>query len=143
MGVSSKLLSDVIINSDIKEKELLNSTNKRFVYQKYYGHCDDLRLYVLNKKSVGAVIRHNAKDFRSNYSLGGDVQSYQPEKELVETATKVAKLLNADYIGVDFIKVNNIWLINEIEDPVGARMLYQTSDIDIIQLYLEYILKTI
>ena len=33
--------------------------------------------------------------------------------------------------------------INEIEDAVGARMLYQCTDIDIVKLYTQYILNEI
>ena len=113
--------------------------NKRYVYQKYCPNSGDLRLFVLNKKVVGAVLRQSKNDFRSNFSLGGEVTAYQPEKVIIEIAIKVATLLDADYIGVDFIKVEDKWCINEIEDPVGARMLYKTSNIDVIKLLVDYI----
>ena len=109
------------------------------MYQKYCPNSGDLRLFVLNKKVVGAVLRQSKNDFRSNFSLGGEVTAYQPEKVIIEIAIKVATLLDADYIGVDFIKVEDKWCINEIEDPVGARMLYKTSNIDVIKLLVDYI----
>ena len=112
---------------------------KKYIFQQYYENNGDLRLYVLNKKVIGAVLRKNNSDFRSNFSLGGKVEKYEPEEEIVNLAIKVAKLLDADYIGVDFLKVNGGWLINEIEDPVGSRMLYETSDIDAIGLFIKHI----
>ena len=127
-----------LINSK-EEAETFKKKNKRYVYQKYYPNEGDLRLYVLNKRVIGAVYRHSKNDFRSNFSLGGEVTAYKPEKEIVNVAIKVASLLNADYIGVDFIKANDKWLINEIEDPVGARMLYKTSNIDVVELLVNYI----
>ena len=96
-------------------------------------------MYVLNKKVIGAVLRHNDTDYRSNFSLGGEVEKYQPEEELIKKAIKIATLLNADYIGVDFLKVGDQWLVNEIEDPVGARMLFKTSGIDVSVLLTDYI----
>ena len=54
-------------------------------------------------------------------------------------AKKVACFLRSDFIGVDFIKDENAWKINEIEDPVGSRMLYQVSNIDIVSLFCAYI----
>ena len=122
-----------------EEAETFKKENKRYVYQNYYPNQGDLRLYVLAKKVIGAVYRHNKNDFRSNFSLGGDVTAYKPEQEIVDIATNVATLLDADYIGVDFIKVNDKWLVNEIEDPVGARMLYQTSNVNIVELLVNYI----
>ena len=117
--------------------------NKKYIYQEYYKINGDLRLYVLNKKVIGAVFRHNKNDFRSNFSLGGEVEIFSPDSKLVETAEKVAQLLNADYIGVDFFQVNSKWLINEIEDPVGARMLYKASHIDAISLFTDYIYSSL
>lgn len=131
--------SEVFLINSKEEAETIKDKNKQYVYQRYYPNSGDLRLYVLNKKVVGAVLRKNNKDFRSNFSLGGEVKAYQPEQEIVDLAIKVATLLNADYIGVDFIKVENTWCVNEIEDPVGARMLYKTSNIDVIELFVDYI----
>ena len=131
-----------LINSK-EEAETFKKKNKQYVYQKYYQNDGDLRLYVLDKKVIGSVYRHNKTDFRSNFSLGGEVVSYKPDQEVVDTAIKVASLLNADYIGVDFINIEGKWLINEIEDPVGARMLYKTSDIDVISLLVDHILRSI
>ena len=130
---------EVFLINRKEEIETHKKKNKRYVYQRYFPNNGDLRLYVLNKRVVGAVLRKAKNDFRSNFSLGGEVTSYQPEQEIINTAIKVATLLNADYIGVDFIKVDNKWCVNEIEDPVGARMLYKTSSIDVIELLVDYI----
>jgi len=51
-------------------------------------------------------------------------------------------LFEFDMVGIDFILDDNGNLVfNEIEDVVGARMLYQCSDIDIVKEYLSYISK--
>ena len=130
---------EVFLVNSKEETETFKNKNKRYVYQKYYPNEGDLRLYVLNKQVIGAVYRHSRTDFRSNFSLGGIVTAYEPEQEIVDIANKVATLLNADYIGVDFIKIDKKWCVNEIEDPVGARMLYKTSKIDVIELLVNYI----
>ena len=130
---------EVYLNNDKKAAETNKKENKRYVYQRYYPNNSDLRLYVLNKQVIGAVLRQNKNDYRSNFSLGGEVKAYKPSKRLMDLAIKVATLLNADYIGVDFIKANNRWCINEVEDPVGARMLYKTSNIDVVDLFVDYI----
>ena len=41
--------------------------------------------------------------------------------------------------GVDMLYDHGHPVIGEIEDVVGSRMLYQTSDIDIVALYLDEI----
>ena len=120
-------------------KKILEETHKKYIYQRYIDHANDVRLYVLNKQVIGAVKRENKHNFRSNYSLGGNVSKYEPNQEMVAMAEKVSSLLDADYIGVDFIINDNLCVINEIEDPVGARMLYETNAIDVVSLFIQHV----
>ena len=133
--------SEVFLLQTKEDIKKYQKANKQYIYQRYCPNQGDLRIYVLDKKVIGAVLRSNDSDFRSNFSLGGAIKEYQPEKEIVETAIKIAASLNADYIGVDFLKVDNNWLVNEIEDPVGARMLYEASKIDASILLTDYIFE--
>ena len=131
--------NEVFLVNSKQEVETFRKENKRYVYQKYCPNEGDLRLYALNKAVIGAVYRHSKEDFRSNFSLGGEASVYEPNKEIVDIAIKVASSLNADYIGVDFINIDGKWCVNEIEDPVGARMLFKTSNIDVVELLVRYI----
>jgi glutathione synthase/RimK-type ligase-like ATP-grasp enzyme len=45
--------------------------------------------------------------------------------------------------GIDFVFHNGEAVFNEIEDVVGARMLYQYTDIDIVDLYVEHIVSSV
>ena len=128
-----------LINSKAEANDISKKYDKRFVYQEFCQNNGDVRLYLLNKKVLGAVKRSGGKDFRNNYSLGGDVSSYNPSREMKEAAEKIAKLLDADFIGIDFLISNEHFYVNEIEDPVGSRMLYKTSNIDIINLLVSFI----
>ena len=125
-----------LINNEADETKSLSVLSKKYVYQKYIPNASDVRLYILNHQFIGAVKREANKDFRSNYSLGGQVSAYDPDQEMVDIAIKVAEILKADYIGVDFIIDKTNFYINEIEDPVGARMLYQTQKVDAINLFV-------
>ena len=131
---------EVFLISNEKERlEILKKSQKHYVYQRYLPNSKDVRVYVLNNQVVGAVERKNSNDFRSNFSLGGEVRAYQPSQEMVNIAAKVSKILKATYIGVDFLVDGSNIYLNEIEDPVGARMLYKTSNIDIINLFIKEI----
>ena len=128
-----------LIKGEQERLKIIKKSQKHFIYQRYLPNCKDIRVYVLNNQIVGTVERKNSNDFRSNFSLGGEVKAYQPSQEMVDIATKISKLLGATYIGVDFlIDEKNIYL-NEIEDPVGARMLYKTTSIDIVNLFIKEI----
>ena len=128
-----------LISSKQEADDILLKYQDTYVYQEYYKNTGDIRLYVLNKQVVTAIKRSNATDFRSNYSLGGDIVAFNPNKEMKDIAIKIANLLDADYVGVDFLETENGYLVNEIEDPVGSRMVYQISDLDIINLFINCI----
>ena len=105
--------------------------------------CDtpgqDMRLYILGGKVVASVLRTSTKDFRSNFSLGGEASLVQAPEEVVNMALRLSDYLLADYIGVDVIKDHGKWIVNEVEDAAGARMLYSLTDYDIADMYMCHI----
>ncbi len=133
-----------LINSEEQRQDILNKhPSLEFIYQDYLKNDGDVRLYLLNKSVITSIKRENKQDYRNNFSLGGSVSIYEPNKEMKEAALKIANLLNADFIGVDFLLTKDGYKIIEIEDPVGSRMVYQATDIDIISRYIEYIRNNI
>ncbi len=103
----------------------------------------DLRVYVMNKKILAAVLRSSDKDFRSNFSLGGRAELYTLSKEERELVNKVISALpsGALYVGIDFIFDGEKMLLNEIEDIVGSRMLYEKTDIPVHELLVDSIIN--
>lgn len=133
-----------LINSEEHQQGVLNEhPSLEFIYQDYLENNGDVRLYILNKSVITSIKRENKYDYRNNFSLGGNASIYEPIEEMKESALKIANLLNADFIGVDFLLTKDGYKIIEIEDPVGSRMVYQATDIDIISKYIEYIRNNI
>lgn len=100
----------------------------------------DLRVYAIGNRIIKAVLRISDTDFRSNFSLGGSFREFQPNEDIVSTVKKVTENLKSDYIGIDFIPHKDGWVLNEIEDMVGARMLYTLNpDTDILRLFVKRI----
>lgn len=135
-----------------EDMENYNSIKKRNNIKCGIGHSDlvvqplignkhqDLRVYVIGKEIVAAVLRTAKEGFKANFSLGGEVCLYQlsqEERAIVET---IMEQFDFGLVGIDFIIGNEGELIfNEIEDVVGSRMLYQCSDINIVERYLNFI----
>ena len=113
---------------------------KGFVYQM---PCDtlgkDLRVWVIGGEIICSILRENDSDFRSNFCLSGRATPYNLNEKETALVKKIISLVDADYIGIDFLFHNNNLVFNEIEDTVGARMVYEKTDIDILNLYCEYI----
>lgn len=104
----------------------------------------DMRVYVVGGKPIAAVLRESKTDFRSNYSLGGTAKVVpldelkEDEKSIVST---VCSMLPLDYAGVDIMRDRGRAVLNEIEDPVGARMLYTYTDIDPAAEHAAFLLR--
>ncbi len=106
----------------------------------------DLRVYVLFGNIVAAVMRTAKEGIVSNYKRGGTIELHTITK--AETAL-VRKVLQhfaehgapLSFAGVDMLYHNGKPVVSEVEDVVGSRMLYQVSDIDIIDLYIQEIAK--
>ena len=102
----------------------------------------DLRVYVIGNRIVASVLRSSESDFRANFSLGGDVRLYNLSSDEEKIVRKIIDCFEFDFVGIDFlIDDNGKMIFNEIEDVVGARMLYKCSEIDIVREYLEYLAK--
>lgn len=76
-----------------------------FVFQDYLPLKWDLRVIVIAGKVVGAMKRSAVGvEFRSNFSLGGDVEVWNLSEEDKQLAEKVAQTCGLDYCGVDIMK---------------------------------------
>ncbi len=99
----------------------------------------DLRVYVVGNEPVASVLRIAKDDFRSNFSLGGNVCAHVLTDEERALVAKVCSVFDFGLCGVDIMYDKGHPVINEIEDVVGSRMLYATHDINIVALYLDFI----
>ena len=129
------------VREDREMEEVVRQTGKRtFVAQPF---CDepgiDMRVYMLGGKPVAAIRRTAKSGFRSNFKLGGDVSVAEPSSEQLAPAQRLFDRLGFDFAGVDFIRHGGHWILNEIEDVVGTRMLYATTDLDAARLLVRHI----
>ena len=102
----------------------------------------DLRVYMIGRDIITAVLRSSERDFRANFSLGGTAEIYGLSGAQADIAVKAAALLDADMIGIDFLfRKNSGLVLNEIEDVAGCRTVYSLTGIDMAKLYVERVLK--
>lgn len=100
----------------------------------------DVRVYVLGGEIYAAVLRTSDSDFRSNFSLGGHAALFEPDAEMRELVERICKIMPLDFAGVDFLRhPSGGYVLGEIEDAVGCRMLYELTDRDPVRDYAVYL----
>ena len=91
----------------------------------------DVRVYVLFGEIYAAVLRTSETDIRSNFSLGGHAEVIEPDADMRALVQQVLAVMPLDFAGVDILRrADGSYLLGEIEDAVGCRMLYQLTDKD-------------
>lgn len=100
----------------------------------------DVRVFVVGKKIIAAVLRHNKHDFRANFKLGGKAIPYELTNKEKTMIQNIVNHFNFGLVGIDFlIGINGELLFNEIEDVVGSRILSEATRINLLQKYVSYI----
>lgn len=97
----------------------------------------DMRAYVLGDEIVACVMRSSDSDFRANHSLGGKAELCDPPEGIEKMVADVCRGLSPDLVGVDFVFRDGEPLLNEAEDAVGCRMLYELTGLDPARLLVE------
>lgn len=113
-----------------------------FVIQPFvHGPGKDVRIYVIGNEIAGAVERRAKNGFRANFSLGAEVSLYVPDKKAVAYVRELCEVFSFGMVGIDFLVMENgALLLNEIEDVVGARMLYQCNPgVALLERYFSFI----
>lgn len=100
----------------------------------------DVRVFVIGKDIIGAVLRKNDADFRANYTLGGDAIPFQLTSAQNDMVNKITHHFNFGLVGIDFlVSKNGELLFNEIEDVVGSRILSKVSNVNLLEMYVRFI----
>jgi len=131
-----------LCNDPFEAKEFLTAHNLRKIIAQPYieTSAQDVRVFIIGQAVVGAVKRTGNGSFKSNYTLGGSVEKYTLSSWQEKEAITITRALKSDYIGIDFLLLpDGRWLLNEIEDPVGARSLYSTHDFSVACKLMKYI----
>lgn len=100
----------------------------------------DLRVFVIGKKIIGAVLRESDNDFRANFKLGGKATWYDLSQHERIFIQRIINHFDFGMVGIDFLfSYSGDLLFNEIEDVVGSRTLSSVSSINTVGKYLSFI----
>lgn len=106
----------------------------------------DFRIYVVGGKAVAGGERVNENDFRSNVQSGGtmhsiDVNGSAKYKEITLLAEKTAKIMGADFAGVDILLSDRGALVCEVNSNAHFSALSKATGVDVAKKIVEHYLS--
>src|SRR5262245_45632129 len=113
-----------------------------FYLQRVVEHdgCD-VRAFVLGGRTIAAIERRAAgDDWRTNIARGGSARPIELPREWVELAQSAAKVVGADYAGIDLLpsRDGRVFVL-EVNGIPGWRALQQATGLDIADALVEYV----
>lgn len=91
---------------DVMDLIAETSSGVQIIFQKFIeaSHGRDLRLLVCGGKVIATMERRAADGgFKANFSTGGSVQSFVPDRVAVDMALRTSRALGLDFAGVDLL----------------------------------------
>lgn len=113
---------------------------QRFIRGREKG--SDTRVYIVGEQAVGAAVRRNTTDFRSNAALGGVITATPLSDELRSFAQTVARALRLEYGSVDFICENGQYVFIEANSSAYMRGA-ETAGVPLPALYARYLAEVV
>lgn len=134
-----------VSNETMYQEAKINLQNEAYILQEANVQLGkDLRVFVVGNEIITAILRENSRDFRANYTLGGNATIYTLSNDDEALIKKIIASHTFDFVGIDFLMdKNNELIFNEIEDVVGSRTVSQLTDINIVARYVQHISKTL
>lgn len=104
-------------------------------------NCDfDVRTIVLDGKIISSMKRSKIDgDFRSNFSLGGNVESYELSENEKAIVLNSAKICGAFFCGVDHMVVEGKPLVIEVNVSPGSKGMEKATGINVIENLMDYV----
>jgi gamma-F420-2:alpha-L-glutamate ligase len=100
----------------------------------------DLRVFVLNGKVIGCMMRQATDDdFRANISRGGKGIPYQIDDDIEWLGGESARLLNLDIAGVDLLFDGDGYRICEVNSSPGFEGMDKYTKTNIAEQIVTYV----
>ena len=115
-----------------------------YLLQEYvkYSKGKDMRIFVVNGKVVGAMMRSAKKgEFRSNIELGGIGTPIDPTPEEKSIAIRAVQALDLNYGGVDVMRSKTGPVVLEVNSNPGFKALESATGTNVAGAIVDYAIE--
>lgn len=130
-----------IVESMRALQSYLSWSQPMYLFQQYvkYSRGKDIRIFVVNNKVVGSMMRSARRgEFRSNIELGGVGQPVVITEEEVSIAIRSVQALDLNYAGVDVMRGKDGPVVLEVNSNPGFKELERATGVSIAGAIVDY-----
>jgi [lysine-biosynthesis-protein LysW]---L-2-aminoadipate ligase len=99
----------------------------------------DIRSFVVGEKTVAAIYRHSASDWRTNTARGGKAENCPVTPELDELSLRSARAVGGEVVGVDLMESPDGLVVHEVNNTTEFKNSVPATGIDIPGMVVDYI----
>jgi len=133
-----------IIESMRALKSFLLWNKPMYLFQEYvkYSRGKDIRIFIVNGKVVGSMMRSAQKgEFRSNIELGGKSKPVEITDEEASIALRSVQALDLNFGGVDVMRSKTGPVVLEVNSNPGFKELERATGVSISGAIIEYAIE--
>ncbi|MDO5656115.1 MAG: 30S ribosomal protein S6--L-glutamate ligase [Flavobacteriaceae bacterium] len=122
--------------------QAMHSLHAKIMVQEFIEEAGgkDLRVFVVNNKIVGAMVREGKEgDFRSNLHRGGTATRAKLSKEEKQVALQTCRALGLQIAGVDMIRSKRGPLVLEVNSSPGLEGIEAATGVNIAAEIIKYV----
>ena len=122
--------------------QAMHSLHAKIMVQEFIEEAGgkDLRVFVVNNKIVGAMVREGKEgDFRSNLHRGGTATKAHLTKEEKQVALQTCRSLGLQIAGVDMIRSKRGPLVLEVNSSPGLEGIEAATGVNIAEAIIKYV----
>ena len=138
--LAAKLKDVDFARAVLEDREFMHPSYQVYYLQEFVKRPPrDIRTFVVGGKTIAAIYRISAGDWRTNTARGGRAEPCKITKEIDEISVKAAKAVGGVFVGVDLMESPKGLLCHEVNNTTEFKNSVPATGIDIPGIVVDHL----
>lgn len=130
-------------NDYIELRGIYKGAYKEFIFEEFIEEsCGrDIRVFSIRGEAVACMKRTSNGSFKANFALGGNVEPYPADSDIIAIAEDIYKSVGLDYAGIDLLLGKDGYVFCEVNVTPGIEGIEKASGINIAGRLIGFIME--
>ncbi|MDA4117242.1 MAG: lysine biosynthesis protein LysX [Thaumarchaeota archaeon] len=138
--LAALIKDDDFAKAIVEDREFMHPSYQVYYLQEYVKRPPrDIRTFVIGDRTIAAIYRTSAGDWRTNTARGGKAEPCPITKEIDDISVQAAKAVDGRFVGVDLMESPDGYLCHEVNNTTEFKNSVPATGIDIPGLVVDYL----